>query len=164
MPKMIPKVSTKSTFGRSGVRLLRFWVRFWGVWFLINGRSAVSPSKIRHLASEGRQKASRVVGSAGGAGSVWGFGVCRNRQKCSTRLWHPALRDGGGGSECAMRREHRRPRIWRSALGAAVCILQPANYRSVFWLFDILTFWYFDILTFWHFGFLAVWHFDILAI
>ena len=33
-------------------------------------------------------------------------------------------------SECAMRREHRRPRIWRSAFVAADCILQLAISRS----------------------------------
>ena len=33
MPKWTPKVMPKSTFGRSGVRLLRFWDVFWGVWF-----------------------------------------------------------------------------------------------------------------------------------
>ena len=41
-------------------------------------------------------------------------------------------------SECAMRREHRRPRICRSAFVAADCILQIANYRSEFWCMRVL--------------------------
>ena len=34
---------------------------------------------------------------------------------------------GAGGSECAMRREHRRPLFCRSTFVAADCVMQVAN-------------------------------------
>ena len=58
-----------------------------------------------------RKKGAWRSGSADRAGSVWGFGVCRNRQKYLTRLWHPALRDGGGGFKGL--RPTRRPPKWK---------------------------------------------------
>ena len=57
MPKWTPKVIPKSTFGRSGVRLLRFWACFWGVRFLMNFRLAKSLPKISDFGAEGRQNA-----------------------------------------------------------------------------------------------------------
>ena len=140
MPKCTPKVSPKSRFGRSGVRLLRFWEGFWGVGIFMSFQSAKSRLKIDKVGGLGRPpgECAQILGRVGGQGGGHRrlLESDRNWQESDNAFRTPCTPKGGGGSECAMRREHRRPRICRSAFGAAVCILQPANYRSVFcWLF-----------------------------
>ena len=40
---------------------------------------------------------------------LWSLQIGKNRQSAKAFRTACALRAGGGGSECAMRREHRRP-------------------------------------------------------
>ena len=56
MPKWTPKVIPKSTFGRSGVRLLRFLAVFWGMRFLISFGMCKKSTKNEKSSALGRKR------------------------------------------------------------------------------------------------------------
>ena len=90
-------------------------------------RTAKSWPKIDKVGGLGRLKAKvratfgRVGGQGGGHRRL--LESDRNWQESDNASRTPCTPKRGGGSECAMRREHRRPRICRSAFVAADCIL-----------------------------------------
>ena len=67
MPKWTPKVIPKSTFGRSGVRLLRFLAVFWGMRFFMIFevcQNRLKMTKVRRLSGLGRFTPQLLGGSA----------------------------------------------------------------------------------------------------
>ena len=109
--------------------ILEFWDSFRTYFVLVNSRSAQNDQKSKICGPMGGN-----IGQTGilAEGRRNGRGPLSSRIKqlseCGlTRLWHLALRDGGGGSECAQRREHRRRRYWRLMFGAADGNFEIAN-------------------------------------
>ena len=102
MPKWTPKVIPKSTFGRSGVRLLRFLAVFWGMRFFYDFWGVHKSTKNEKSSTLGRPKVSRMIvfGRVGGRGGrPWkGFGKFWDKfwELDSTRLAPPS-KDGVGG-------------------------------------------------------------------
>ena len=76
MPKLTPKVIPKSTFGRSGVRLLRFLAVFWGMRFFIIFEVCKKSTKNEKSSTHGRPWAlypgpfGRVGGRGGRLGNL----------------------------------------------------------------------------------------------
>ena len=64
MPKWTPKVIPKSTFGRSGVGLLRFWVVFWGMQFFKSFGMCKKSTKNEKSSALGRKRQK--------SGQLWG--------------------------------------------------------------------------------------------
>ena len=102
MPKWTPKVIPKSTFGRSGVRLLRFLAVFWGMRFLMSFGMCKKSIKNDKSSTIGRQKAvwTVILGRVGGRGGRPGKGFGKFWDKFwelgLTRLAPPS-KDGVGG-------------------------------------------------------------------
>ena len=77
-------------------------------------------------------------GRVGGGGLARrGFWSLRIRRSAESEAWFdtPCLTEGGGGSECAMRREHRRPPILKlgvlgHAFVAAAGVLQNGKLKQ----------------------------------
>ena len=103
MPKWTPKVIPKSTFGRSGVRLLRFLAVFWGMRFLISFGMCKKSTKNEKSSALGRkrQKSGQLLGRVGGRGGRPGNLVLlvlgQTLAEGPTRLAPPS-KDGVGGS------------------------------------------------------------------
>ena len=99
-------------------------------------RTATSRPKINKVGDLGRPTGATplILGRVGGQGGGHRrlLESDKNWQESDNASRTPCTPKGGGGSECAMRREHRRPLFCRSALVAADGILQLAILQSEF--------------------------------
>ena len=115
--KMTSKIKENESFWRSGVGFLRF-LEVWGGsdfrWILMSFSIGKKLSKNQKKCNFGCQKQSSGRGRRQRVGPVrlWSLKIseiCEDLRRGSSTPFQPCPEAGGGGSECAMRREHRRP-------------------------------------------------------